>query len=164
MNIYFSLYVNVVRLNLFNHVLALFCAKFACNSAIRSSAFRWELCKGCVWESMKNWSSMCIQEHSRDWNLQLTHEWWLTRSVTRVEHARNWRVMTAGSLQDKKYNLAIMLVGDWNLRLILVVSHSPKPPILQKNDFSHSLSYPTINTLIPTKCRELLERILRDKP
>ena len=40
----------------------------------------------------------------------------------------------------------------------------PKPPVLQKNDFSHSFSYSTINTLISMKSRELLERFLRDKP
>ena len=38
----------IVRLNLFNHVLALFRAKFACNLAIRYLVFRWELCKGRV--------------------------------------------------------------------------------------------------------------------
>jgi len=37
-----------VGLNLFNHVLALFCAKFACKLAIRYPVFRWELCKGNV--------------------------------------------------------------------------------------------------------------------
>ena len=72
--------------------------------------------------------------------------------------------MTAISLQDKKYSLAFLLVGDWNSRLIPIASHSPKPPVLQKNDFSHSFSYPTINNFIPTKCRKLLERILKDKP
>ena len=35
---------------------------------------------------------------------------------------------------------------------------------LQKNGFSPSFSDPTINTLIPTKCRELPERILKEKP
>ena len=38
----------IVRLNLFNHVLALFLIKFACNSAFRNPVFRWELCKGSV--------------------------------------------------------------------------------------------------------------------
>ena len=38
----------VVRLNLFNHVLTLFRAKFAYNLAIRYLVFRWELCKGSV--------------------------------------------------------------------------------------------------------------------
>ena len=37
-----------VRLNLFNHVLALFYAKFACNLAIRYHVFRWDLCEGSV--------------------------------------------------------------------------------------------------------------------
>ena len=36
-----------VRLNLFNHVLALFHIKFACILAIRYPIFRWESCKGC---------------------------------------------------------------------------------------------------------------------
>ena len=56
-----------VRLNLFNHVLALFCAKFACNLAIKYPVFRWELCKGRVWESMKKTQDVCTQEKPRDW-------------------------------------------------------------------------------------------------
>ena len=69
----------IVRLNLFNYVLVLFRAKFACNSTIRNPVLRWELCKGCVWESVKNWSSVCIKKHSHDWNSRLTREWWLSR-------------------------------------------------------------------------------------
>ena len=38
----------IVMLNLFNHVLALFLAKFARNLEIRYLVFRWDLCKGCV--------------------------------------------------------------------------------------------------------------------
>ena len=37
-----------VRLNLINHVLALFHNKFACNTALRNPVFRWESCKGSV--------------------------------------------------------------------------------------------------------------------
>ena len=37
-----------VRLNLINHVLALFHDKFACNTALRNPVFRWESCKGSV--------------------------------------------------------------------------------------------------------------------
>ena len=43
------------------------------------------------------------------------------------------------------------------------MSDSLVHPVLLKSVFSHSISYPTINTLIPTKCRVLLERILREK-
>ena len=38
-------------------------------------------------------------------------------------------------------------------------SDSPVHHVLLKNDFSHSISYPTINTLIPMKCKELPKRI-----
>ena len=41
-------FVVFVRLNLFNHMLALFRTKFACNLAIRYLVFSWELCKGSV--------------------------------------------------------------------------------------------------------------------
>ena len=44
----FTIDLIVVRLNLFNHVLALFHAKFSCNLAIRYPVFRWDLCKGSV--------------------------------------------------------------------------------------------------------------------
>ena len=37
-----------VRLNLINHVLALFHDKFACNTALRNLVFRWKSCKGSV--------------------------------------------------------------------------------------------------------------------
>ena len=48
-----------LRLNLFNYVLVLFCAKFAYNLAISNLVFRWESCKGSVWESVKKCSSLC---------------------------------------------------------------------------------------------------------
>ena len=37
-----------VRLNLINHVLALFREIFACNTALKNPVFRWESCKGSV--------------------------------------------------------------------------------------------------------------------
>ena len=44
----FDCSIRFVKLNLFNYVLVLFYAKFACNSAIRYPVFRLELCKGYV--------------------------------------------------------------------------------------------------------------------
>ena len=38
----------IVRLNLINHVLALFRDKFTCNTALRNPVFRCESCKGSV--------------------------------------------------------------------------------------------------------------------
>ena len=45
---YSCIYIDIVRLNLFNHMLVLFRTKFVCNLAIRYLVFRWELYKGCV--------------------------------------------------------------------------------------------------------------------
>ena len=65
------LLIMLVRLNLFSQVLALFRAKFACNLVIRYPVFRWDLCKGCVWESVKKTQDICNQRslatRSRDW-------------------------------------------------------------------------------------------------
>ena len=82
----------------------------------------------------------------------------------RVKHVGSWRVRTTGSLQDKKYNLANLLTSDWNLWFILVASDLLVHHVLLKTNFSHSISYSIINTLIPTKCREVPKRILKEKP
>ena len=104
---------------------------------------------------------------TRRWLVTRTCNWLasgdLPKWSTRVEHVGSWKVRTVGSLHDKKYNLAILLSGDWNSRLVPVVSDVPVHLVLLINDFSHSFSYPTINTLIPTKYRELLEKILKEK-
>ena len=52
-------------------LLASFRAKFSCNSAFRNPVFRWESCKGSVWESVKKSSRVCNQEEPRDWILRL---------------------------------------------------------------------------------------------
>ena len=71
--------ISSVRLNLFNHVLGLFHAKFACNLAIRYPVFRWELCKGSVWESAKKSQEVRNSRESRDWILRLAHDWQVAR-------------------------------------------------------------------------------------
>ena len=48
--------------------MAIFRAKFACNLAISNLVFRWESCKGSVWESMKKYSSLCKIAEIRDCN------------------------------------------------------------------------------------------------
>ena len=65
-------------LNLFNYVLALFRAKFACNLAIRYPVFKCELCKGNVWESVKKSEEVCNSRESYDWIswlAKMAHVW-----------------------------------------------------------------------------------------
>ena len=56
----------IVGLNLFNQVLALFRTKFTCNLAIRYPVFRWDLCKGSMWVSVKKTQDVCNSKESRD--------------------------------------------------------------------------------------------------
>ena len=105
-----------VRLNLFNHVLALLRTKFAYNSIIRYHAFRWELCKSCerVWRN----SRMCAFRGFSRQDLVSDSQLATRQNATRVKHAENWRVMIVGALQDKKYSLAWQLSRDLNSRLM----------------------------------------------
>ena len=148
-----------LKLNLFNYVLALFRAKLLVIQQLET-LYLGEFYIRVVCKRMWRIDQVCASK-SFSW---LTHEWWLAKNVTRVKHVGSWRIRTAGSQRDKKYSLAILLFGDWNSWLIPVASHSPKHLVLQKNNFSHFFSYPTIDTFIPTKCKKLPKRILRDKP
>ena len=92
------------------------------------------------------------------------HLEWFSRLVTRqnatrVKNVGSWRVMIAGALQNKNGQPSLAV----NSRLIPVASESPECPVLQKKWLFTFLMYPTINTFIPTKCRVLQERILREK-
>ena len=83
----------------------LYSMPFACNLAIRYHVFRWELCKGCVWESVKKLKCVCIGGFLR---LDLASDSRLAtrQNATRVKHAGSWRVMTVRALQDKKFDLS----------------------------------------------------------
>ena len=150
-----------VRLNLFNYVLALFRAKFACNLAIRYLVFRWELCKGNVCESMKKSQEVCNSRESRDWIWRLTSH----QNGTREKHAGG--VEGSQQLEHNSWSTTGQNFQSGQAissRLILVASSSCQNALFVENWPFAFLIHPIINTLIPTKCRELPERILREKP
>ena len=115
-------------------MLALFHAKFACISAIRYHVFRWESYKGCVWESVKN--SKC---HTCEICRKLmSHDSWSTTG----------QKGQSSQLIILRLKLATHPGREWVVKTSYFV---------EKCLFTF-LTYPTINSLIPTKCRELLER------
>ena len=75
----------------------------------------------------------------------------------------SWRVTIAGALQDKTSNLTRQLACDSNSCLIPVARSSRQNALFDENWPFTFLMHPTINILIPTKCRELPEKILREK-
>ena len=71
----------------------------------------------------------------------------------------SWWVTTARALQGKTSSLAKQLA-----RLVPVVRSSRQNALFVEKWLFAYLTHPTINTFIPMKCREFLERILREKP
>ena len=156
-----SRYLFFVRLNLFNHVLVLFCTKLACNLAVRWPVFRWELCKDSVWESVKKVQEVCIQEEPCDWLSRLASH----QNGTREKHAGG--VEGSQQLEHNSWSTTGQNFQSGQAissRLILVASSSRQNALFVENWPFAFLIHPIINTLIPTKCRELPERILREKP
>ena len=113
------------------------------------------------------WWMLKSMQENRVSRLDLTGDSRLqaARSSTRAKHARSWTIMLAGALQDKIGQLAIRLSCDWISRLSQVVRPSRELALFWKTWRFTFLSHPSIYIpLIPTKERELLERILRVKP
>ena len=71
---------------------------------------------------------------------------------------RSWTVMPALALQDKKFRLAIQLTRNLNSRLSQVARPSCQPAMFWKIWLFTFLIYPTINTLISTKCGWLFRK------
>ena len=76
-----------VRLNLINHLVGFILCQFACNSTLRNPVFRWESCKGSVWESVKKCSRMCTKAGTCDWISQLARGLQVAKGCTRVKYA-----------------------------------------------------------------------------
>ena len=113
--------------------MALFCAKFACILVISNPVFRWESCKGNVWEIVKNCSKLCKEAGTRDWISQVAHDCKPPECCTRAKHARNWRVASAVALQDKGPRLAKPFARNLNSRLNPVARSSRQNFLFGKN-------------------------------
>ena len=144
-------------------MFTLFRAKFTCNSAIRYPVFKWESCKGCVWESVEN-SSVCAIKSILTAG---TCDWLATGDSSKChtcEACRKLKGNDSWSTTRQNGQSGQSIISRLELRLVLVASESPKPPCFVEKWLFTFLTYLTIKTLIPTKCREFLKRILREKP
>ena len=119
----------IVRLNLINHVLALFHYKFACNTALRNLVFRWESCKGSVWKSVKKCSRLCSEAGTRGWISREARGLQATKSWTRAEHAEELNIHATWSTTGQKSRIAIKLACGLNSRLSQVVRLSCQPTL-----------------------------------
>ena len=139
-------------------MLALFCDKFACNSAFRNFVFRWESCKGSVWESVKKCSKLCSEAETCGWISMEACGLQAAKRCTHAEHTRELNSHASWSTSGQKSSLAIQLARGLNLRFSQVVRPSHQPALFWKNWLFTFLTYPTINTLIPTKCGVAIQK------
>ena len=144
--------------------MASFRAKFACILAISNPVFRWESCKGSVWESVKNCSSLCKEVGTRGWISWVACGCEPPNWCTRAKHARSWSVAPAVHYRIKVSGWPGCLLAAWTRDSTQSRGQVARTPCLAKYDFLHSFSPYYIYTLIPTIQRELPERILREKP
>ena len=150
-----------VRLNLINHLVALFRAKFACILTIRNPVFSWELCKGNVWKSVKNCLSVCKEIGTRGWISRVAHG---CKPPDWSTHARSWSVALAVHYKTKVPGWPGCLLTIWTRDSTQLWGQAARKSCLAKYDFSHSFSPYYIYTLILTIQRKLPERILGEKP
>ena len=83
---------------------------------------------------------------------------------TRVKYAGELEGHDSWSTTDKTSSLARQLAYNSDSRLVPVARLSCQSALFNENWLFAFLIHTTINTLIPTKCRELPEIILREKP
>ena len=139
-------YNELVRLNLINHMLALFHDKFVCNTALRNPVFRWESCKGSVWESVKKCLRLCSEAGTCDWISREACGLQAAKSCTRAEHAGELNSHASWSTTGQKSRLATQLAHGLNLRLSQVARSSRQPTLFWKNWLFVFHSHTNINT------------------
>ena len=127
--------IKTVRLNLFNHVLVLFHAKFAYNLAIRYPVFGWDSCKGSVWESVKK-TQMCALKKGLTIG---SRDWWVAKGGTRVKHAGELKAQASCSTTGQNFQSgqAISLQLKFTTCSSCEVE-SLECPVWLKHDFLHS--------------------------
>ena len=127
-------------------LLALFRAKFACILAISNPVFRWESCKGSVWESVKKCSRFWKEERTRDWILQVARGLEAARSCTRAKHVVKLNHHASYNTIRQKVQSGHSVTS--RLELVAQSSCEAKPPAnsILKNWLFAFHSHPSIYT------------------
>ena len=130
--------------------MALFCDKFSCILAISNLVFRWKSCKGSVWKSVKNCSSLCKQAGTHGWISQQN----VAHMPSMPEAEASCQLFTTG--QKSQAGHAVYS----RLELANQPSHevkSPEHPVWENLTF-HIPSHPTIYIPLYPRFRESFQR------
>ena len=121
-----------VKLNLFNYVLAYSVPNFLVIQYLEI-LYLGENNVKVVCVRVWRIDQVCASKGNSRLNLATNSRVVTCQNLTRVEHAGNWRVRIAKSLQDKKYILTFLLTSNWNLRLIPVAKWLISAPYFVQN-------------------------------
>ena len=148
--------------------MALFHVKSACNLAISNPVFRWESCKGSVWESVKKCSRLCKVAGTRDLDSRVARGWQAAKWCTRVKHAEKMNSHASWSTIGQKVQSGNSVYSQ--LELVTQSSREAKPLAnsVLKNltlciPFSLQYIYPSYPRNIESFQREYWERNLKEK-
>ena len=114
-----------------------------------------------VWERVWRKAQECALKKSLATG---SRDWQVAKVDTRVKHAGELKGHASCCITRQKFRSGQAVSCDSNSRLVPVTSSSRQDILFGCNWLFEFHTHPTINTLIPTKCREPLERILREKP
>ena len=112
--------------------MPLFRAKFASNSAFRNPIFRWESCKGSVWESVKKSLKVC-----KSVGLRLAHGWQVAKGCTQVKHAEELKSHASCCTTGQKSQASKAISSG----LELATLSSRKPTDLHTSELFFTLSH-----------------------
>ena len=112
-----------VRLNLINHFVGFIPCQFACDSALRNPVFRWESCKGTMWESVKKNSEVCNSIGP----LTRSCDWQVAKAGIRVKHAGELK-SHASCCTTRQQSQAGHSINSW-LGLVTHSSRNTKSPV-----------------------------------
>ena len=136
----------IVRLNLINNFVSFIPCQFACNLTLRNPVFRWESCKGSVWENVKKCSRLCTEVRTHNWILRMARDWQAARGCTRVKHAEKLNHHANCSITGQKVQTGYSVSS--RLELATQSSREAKPPAssVLKNWLFAFYSHTSINT------------------
>ena len=127
-----------VRLNLINHFVGFIPCQFSCNSAFRNLVFRWESCKGSVWECVKKCSRLCTEAGTCDWISRVARDWQAARGCKRVKHTEKLNHHASCSTTRQKVQTGHSVSS----QLELATQSSRQLALFWKTDSSHSILTP----------------------
>ena len=158
----------IVRLNLINYFAGFIPCQFACNSTFRNLVFRWESCKGSVWESVKKSSRLCTQQGTRNWILRHARDLQVAKGCTRVKHVEklnshaSWSTTGQKVLSGHSVSLQLGLMTQSSRKAKSPI-HSVWKKLTLRIPYTHQYKYPLYPQNIESFQREFWERNPREK-